>query len=206
MPRDKRRRKNVQRPGTNSRSASSRERQKPIGKVLLAVIGITMVIGFVYYSQSTGSNYPQNIAGVTYPNPSVSPGGAKVSLPSSFVSEKKLVFFDLKLKNQTGTLTYLGRTIPLSAYRNGEYLPLIVISTPTQKVFTGIRVCEPCGSFSFHAVDGKYLVCDACGTRWDLETMMGVSGGCVNFPPPRLSAQTGSNVDIDLTSIGLNIA
>ena len=173
---------------------------------LLAVIAVA--ISFTFSSQPAQSSqlpstqsYPQSVAPVVYSNPTITSGGTKVELPLSFVNDNKLVFADLKLAQQTDTLEYQGRTIPLSLYRGGNYLPLLAISTPSGNVITGIRVCEPCGSFSFHIVQGKNLQCDVCGAEWDVETFAGVSGGCQSYPPPKLSAAISDNVEIDLSAL-----
>jgi len=173
---------------------------------LLAVIAIA--ISFTFSSQpaqssqsSSTQSYPQSVAPVFYSNPTITSDGTKVKIPLSYVNDSKLVFADLKLARQMDTLEYQGRTIPLSLYRGGNYLPLIAISTPSGNVITGIRVCEPCGSFSFHIVQGKNLQCDVCGAEWDIETFAGVSGGCQSYPPPKLSTTVSDNVEIDLSAL-----
>jgi len=126
-----------------------------------------------------------------------------VTVPTSFVNSNKLVSVDVKLQAPMSTLTYQDRTIPLSYYRNGEYLPLILISTPSGNIVAGIRTCEPCGSFSFHIVPGEILQCDACGTQWKLEDFAPVSGGCLTYPPPKLTATVSDNVEVDLSSLAI---
>ena len=152
-------------------------------------------------SSISTSGYPQSIAPATFSSPTVTADGAKASIPKSYVDENKLVFVDLKLAQKTDTLEYQGRTIPLAYYKDGNYLPLLVISTPSGNTFTGIRVCEPCGSFSFHIVQGKYLKCDVCGTQWNLDNFADSSGGCTTYPPPKLSATVSDNVEIDLSPL-----
>ena len=177
---------------------------------LLAVIAVAF--SFTFSSQPAQSStspsaqtspqaYPQSVAPVFYTNPNVTSGGTKAAISSDFVEANKLVFVDLKLEQKTDTLEYQGRTIPLSLYKDGDYLPVVVISTPSGKTVTGVRVCEPCGSFSFHIVQGKLLQCDVCGTQWDVETFAGVSGGCTAYPPPKLSASVGDTVEIDLSPL-----
>jgi hypothetical protein len=160
------------------------------------------------YTGGGSGSYPSLVEGNIYTGHELTADGNSVAIPADYLDEKKLVFLDVKLEQPTEELLYLGRRIPLSLYRGGEYLPLILISTPKGKTLSGIRVCEPCGSFSFHLTDRKYLVCDACGTRWDIETLQGVSGGCQNYPPPRLSVETvGQKASIsllDLKNAGLN--
>ena len=60
-----------------------------------------------------------------------------------------------------------------------------------------------CPAQVFEMVDGKYLRCDLCGTIWDIETLQGLSGGCMNFPPPKLTTGIMNGVVIEAGSIGL---
>jgi uncharacterized membrane protein len=174
--------------------------------IIVAAIFVCLIgyYAFVQFSEGAG-NYPGLIEGVFYLEPVVSTDGGKVTVPKEFVESNKLVFLDLKLEEPTEELVYQNRKIPLSLYADGKYLPLVIISTPKGKVFSGIRVCEPCGSFNFHIVEKKYLQCDACGTRWSIETFQGVSGGCVMYPPPGLVVSTANEVEVSLTSTGLRI-
>ncbi len=177
--------------------------------LLLAIVAVAVTV-WVFTSQSAPqatleTGYPTNVAGITYTDATVSSDGSRVSLPYSFANSSKLVFIDLKLQEPTSEVTFQGRSIPLALYKGGNYLPLVVISTPQQQIISGIRVCEPCGSFSFHIKEGKYLECDACRTRWDIETFAGVSGGCTGYPPPKLSNVVGDKVEIDLSSLPIKI-
>jgi len=191
-------RKQVDRNARKSRTGANRN------TLILAalLIGLVGYWAFTQFSDGAG-NYPGLVEGVFYQDPAVSADGGGVAVPKVFVEENRLVFIDVKLEEPTTELVYQGRTIPLSLYGDGEVLPLIIISTPKGKVITGIRVCEPCGSFSFHIVEKRYLQCDACGTRWNIETLQGVSGGCTKYPPPALSASTSDVVQINIASTGL---
>ncbi len=87
-------------------------------------------------------------------------GSVSVSLDS--VKKNKLVYFE-----------YAGL--------NGK-LPLLAYISPSGKLLTAVSVCEPCRSTRFH-IEGKQMVCNSCSTRWDLETLKGISGGCLTYPP-----------------------
>ena len=101
----------------------------------------------------------------------------KISIPVEEVRKNKLVAFDF----QSG-----GKKVPLTAW-----------VAPSGAIKTAIRMCEPCNSTSFH-IEGNQLVCNTCGTRWDLESEKGISGGCTNYPPePLPSVVDGDNVIID---------
>lgn len=164
------------------------------------VLATILLVYFIVKDFSTGY-----IKGTFYSEPSIR--GAKVYLSYDFLSDKKLVFIDVKLKDKAGDINFLGRVIPLRLYRDGAYVPLMAVLAPSGKVLVALRVCEPCGSFSFHIEESKYIVCDLCGTRWDVETLSGVSGGCVNYPPPRLEdSVNGNSFEIDLSALGLQLA
>jgi hypothetical protein len=166
---------------------------------------LVVVLGYWGMTQLGGSDYPNLVSGVFFDKPVVSADTGKVTVPEDVVSNSRLVFVDVKLDNVTSEFNYLGRKIILSSYRNAEYLPLVIISTPNGNTISGVRVCEPCSSFSFHIVDGKYLQCDACGTRWDIETLQGISGGCMSYPPPRLSTGLVGGVVVEAGQTGLKI-
>ncbi len=187
-------------------------------KILIGLALIAIIVGAVSVAlsqspqpdqllQTQGVSYPRNVAPVDYTTPTLSSDGSKVTIPSSYVNSSKLVFVDLKLQTPTETLAYQGRTIPLAIYRNGEYLPLVIISTPSGNTVAGVRTCEPCGSFSFHIVKGTNLRCDACGTEWTLEDFTPVSGGCLSYPPPKVTSTTnGENLEIDLSALQVQLA
>ena len=84
----------------------------------------------------------------------------KISIPLDVLKEKKMVRFE-----------YQGNGVPLLAY-----------VTPSGRVVTAVSMCEPCRSTRFH-IEDKKIVCNACGTEWNLETLKGIQGGCLNYPP-----------------------
>jgi uncharacterized protein len=84
----------------------------------------------------------------------------KISIPLDVLKEKKMVRFE-----------YPGNQVPLLAY-----------VTPSGRVVTAVSMCEPCRSTRFH-IEDKKIVCNACNTEWNLETLKGIQGGCLNYPP-----------------------
>jgi len=86
----------------------------------------------------------------------------KISIPLDVVKEKKMVRFDYE--------------------NNGNKIPLLAYVTPSGRVVTAVSMCEPCRSTRFH-INDKKIVCNACGTEWNLETLKGIQGGCLNYPP-----------------------
>ena len=86
----------------------------------------------------------------------------KISIPLDVVNEKKMVRFE-----------YEGKDVKI---------PLLAYVTLAGRIVTAISMCEPCRSTRFHIQD-KALVCNACNTEWSLETLKGIKGGCMNYPP-----------------------
>ena len=86
----------------------------------------------------------------------------RISISLNEVMEKKLVRFE-----------YEG---------NGIKIPLLTYITLAGRVVVAISMCEPCKSTRFHIKD-KSMVCNACYTEWNLETLKGIKGGCLNYPP-----------------------
>ncbi len=203
--------------GPGSVQSTSKHKQKrrfSMGtKMFLGLFAIFVIGGIGYWQLSSSptltssptQSYPQSVAGTLYSTPTIALGGSSASLPASVVNNNKLTFVDLKLQNPLNEFAYQGRSIPLGSYRGGKYLPILIILTPSGKVISGIRVCEPCGSFSFHIVEAKYLDCDTCHTRWDIESLTGVSGGCPSYPPPKLPTSTANDITIDLSTLGVQI-
>ncbi len=76
----------------------------------------------------------------------------------------------------------------ITTYTSGtKSLKLTSYIAPSGKVITAVSICEPCRSETFH-IAGNHLVCNACNTRWVLETLQGISGGCLNYPPDVLES------------------
>jgi uncharacterized membrane protein len=101
----------------------------------------------------------------------------RISIPLNVVMEKKMVYF-----------VYEG---------NGVKIPLLSYVTPSGRIVTAVSMCEPCRSTRFHISDKK-IVCNACGTEWNLETLKGIQGGCLNYPPDVIpSTIEGDRIRID---------
>lgn len=101
----------------------------------------------------------------------------KIFIPLDVVKEKKMVYFQ-----------YEG---------NGVIIPLLAYITQTGRVVTAVSMCEPCRSTRFH-INDKKIVCNACATEWNLETLKGIQGGCLNYPPDVIpSTIEGDQIRID---------
>lgn len=89
-------------------------------------------------------------------------GSGYLEIPAQIVQDKKIVYFEYS--------------------KGGKNVPLMAYIAPSGKLVTAISMCEPCRSKKFH-IEGDEMVCNACGTRWTLERLQGISGGCLNYPP-----------------------
>lgn len=95
--------------------------------------------------------------------------GGKIYLSLEQVKNNNLVY--------TGYQKEDGSTIPLMAY-----------ITPQGRLVAAFAMCEPCRSLSFH-IEDEILVCDTCATKWYLENLAGISGGCTTYPPEEMPYQ-----------------
>jgi len=143
--------------------------------ISLAVVAAALVVaGYWVIQGNTGANpkvssQPKVIEKVDYSGQTVRMTDiqakvekGKISIPLDVVKEKKMVYFQ-----------YEG---------NGVIIPLLAYITQSGRVVTAVSMCEPCRSTRFH-INDKKIVCNACATEWNLETLKGIQGGCLNYPP-----------------------
>ncbi len=180
-----------------SRSSFQDKKEKVLGEkgrkpywvpISLAVFAIILAgVGYWIIEGKTGSNpkvstQPKLNEKVDYTGQSIrmtdiqaKVENGKISIPLDVLKEKKMVRFE-----------YQGNGVPLLAY-----------VTPSGRVVTAVSICEPCRSTRFH-IEDKKIVCNACGTEWNLETLKGIQGGCLNYPPDVIpSAVEGNQIRID---------
>jgi len=160
--------------------------------ISLAAVAVVLMTGFAYWFIQKGNptadprigTQPKVAEGVDYTGQtitmtdvSVRVENGKISIPVETVLEKKMVRFE-----------YEG---------NGVKIPLLSYVTRNGKVITAVSMCEPCRSTRFH-IKNKTLVCNACGTEWNLETLKGIQGGCLNYPPDVIpSTMVNNQIQID---------
>ena len=144
----------------------------PISLVAIAIVLVG--VGYWVIQRNTGGNpkvssQPQVTGAVNYAGQSIQMAdiqakvvNGKISIPIDVVKEKKMVRFEYEA--------------------NGVKVPLLSYITQSGRVITAVSMCEPCRSTRFHISD-KTIVCNACATEWNLETLKGIQGGCLNYPP-----------------------
>lgn len=74
-------------------------------------------------------------------------------------------------------------------YKGTKNVSLLAYVGPSGKIFSAVSLCEPCRGQRFH-IEGKTLVCNTCGSVWELETHTAVSGACTNYPPEIIPSTT----------------
>lgn len=137
--------------------------------VVLGIVVAVYIAGGKHPDSQGGSIYSKGPIEMTPVQSAAAEGYVTVSLAE--VKAKKLVSFQ-----------YDAVRIPDD--KGGETaLPLLSYVAPSGRVVTAVSLCEPCKSTTFHTeVDGT-LVCNVCGTRWELENLKAVSGACGDYPP-----------------------
>jgi uncharacterized membrane protein len=141
---------------------------------LAAAAAILVVVGYWVVQGNTGADpkvtsQPKVSSKVDYAGQSIRMTDVQasvekgiISIPLEIVKEKKMVRFEYE--------------------NNGFRLPLLAYLTPSGRIITAVSMCEPCRSTRFH-IEDKKIVCNACATEWNLETLKGIQGGCLNYPP-----------------------
>ena len=169
-------------------NGKSRKQKKGLFTGLAAVVFIIALIFYINEQPSKESaiidDQPIVSGSVVYPDVRVDHAyslafakDGKIIIPLDVVKERKFVKFDYISKNTT--------------------IPLLAYLTEDGKVVTAISICEPCDSKSFH-IKGSDLICNSCGTTWDLNNLDAISGSCGKYPPdPVPSKVVGNEIQID---------
>jgi len=165
------------------RDANRRKRQKMILGIaaLITVIGIAVFtfINSGQYKSVDGGNYnvgsEPNYDGkkIEMTNVDLILENGKAKIPIAEITKNSIIRVEYK---GDGKKIFYGdlKTFPMVAY-----------VSPSGRVVLASSICEPCYGTKFY-IEGKELVCVACGTRWRLTDLQGQMGGCVNYPPEEL--------------------
>jgi uncharacterized membrane protein len=162
------------------RFAAERQGSRGLGPRFFVTTGVaTILMVFVALMTFRNTSTPPASAAVLQqvPASTATTENGRVGITVQEVTEKKLVAWDYK--------------------RGDTTVPLLAYTTPSGAVKIAVRMCEPCNGFSFH-IEGDQIVCNTCGTRWDLESSKGISGGCLGYPPEVLpSSVVGGKITVD---------
>jgi hypothetical protein len=135
-----------------SGSAIPADEAKYIGRLLPA--------GFTEPSVAAASSYS---SAIKMTDVTAVQDAKQISVAVSDVVANKIVYFEYK---KAGS----------------DPIPMIAYVKPSGKLWVGVSFCPPCkGKGQTIEADGT-LRCEACGTKRDLETGVGISGACRLFP------------------------
>lgn len=71
-------------------------------------------------------------------------------------------------------------------------IPMLAYISEDGNLVTSISMCEPCNSTTFH-ITGDELVCNSCGSTWELNSLEEVSGSCGKYPPDPIPSRVSGN-------------
>ena len=154
------------------RSQSGRSKNN----LFYGIAGLVAIFGFLTFFSSLPSRgntiieqQPVVTGAVQYPPAAtqmkatqIRTDNGSIILSLNTVLDKKIVAFDYS--------TSAGK------------IPLLAYVSPEGKVVTAVSMCEPCNSTHFH-IRSDELVCNSCGTTWELDNLAGLSGACQEYPP-----------------------
>ena len=171
--------------------AQKQSKFKSVNLILLT--GLLGIIAIYFFTIDTKENkiikkQPKVVESQNYPQTPTS----MVNISSKVESGIITIPLDIVKQNKFVRFSYEGAkgTVPLLAYLSEE-----------GKIITAISMCEPCNSTAFH-IKGKELVCNSCGTTWELNNMDAISGSCGKYPPdPIPSVIVGNTVQINEFSV-----
>lgn len=148
--------------------------------LLVFVLAAVVLVGAVYAATRNDLAMPRRWPGGTY-NVGYQPNyqGQVISMT------------DIPSRSASGTVSFSLKEIEQNriVYTDipgaGPVDALVAYISPAGRLVVAVAMCEPCRSQRFH-IDNNILVCDTCGTRWYLNDLQGVSGGCLPYPPEEL--------------------
>lgn len=170
---------------------------KKSNAALFSVLGIVTVIimisaYFVFAKNDSTSSSVKAAANI----------GQTMNYSKNDKLEQKVV--ESKIENGYEILTTLSaikdqKFIWTEYKANGKTIPLTAFVQPDGKVMVAVSYCEPCKGQTFH-ITGNQIICNVCGTTWDLQTLKGISGGCQDYPPDALTySLNGNNIEVPQT-------
>jgi uncharacterized membrane protein len=159
----------------NKRQKVIASKQKSFNSVnIILLVGLLGVIAIYFFTIESKENkiikeQPIVVQEIDYPS---SPTNM-VNISSRVENGKIIIPLDEVKKGKFVSFSYRGKngSVPLLAYLSEE-----------GRVITAISMCEPCNSTTFH-IKGNELVCNSCGTTWEVDNLEAISGSCGKYPP-----------------------
>lgn len=147
---------------------------------VIGLVGIIIIAVAAYYftKPKNGDAGLYNAGAVNYTGKTLQMtkipadiAGGKVTVNLQEIKDKQMVTFDVP-----------GISFTLNNGSKFDYLPILAYVSPQGNVVMATSLCEPCSGTSFR-IEGDQLACNACDTRWSLDGLQGISGGCMTYPP-----------------------
>lgn len=182
--------------GRPARDSSKRERFEQAGRFPVKMVGIltasvivvavTVVVVVILSGPPKAGGAVVAKDGVDYADAAV----PMILLNSAQTTDAETVTLSLTEVTQSkiGGFVY-NRTTPMPRNFNfieNDGLPILAYVAPSGRLVVATSLCEPCRSYNFHISEGA-LVCNSCFTRWDLDTLKGLGGGCLDYPPEQIA-------------------
>lgn len=164
---------------------SKRKSNLPTAIVLLTVV--IVAAGLFYITTSGSKSVGAELKGEqpTQNTQSVPPQSSQTAIGPSIITYTEQGGNIVLSMNEITSKKYV-----IFAYKNSsKTIPMMIYVTPSGRIVVAVRLCEPCQSTTF-TLEGRELVCDKCGTRWDAESLKGISGGCPDYPPAEMKSVT----------------
>ncbi|WP_042330737.1 DUF2318 domain-containing protein [Desulfosporosinus orientis] len=167
--------------------------------LLFSIVGIlTVIIMIGTYMVVAKSNTPD----------STLKGAANIGEKVAYSSAVKLQQTNVENSSKDGKViittlsTLKDKKFIRTEYQSNETrIPLTAFVQPDGNVMAAVSYCEPCRGETFH-ITGSQIICNVCGTVWDLQTLKGLSGGCQAYPPEALTySLNGDNLEIPQTTL-----
>ncbi|MFA5867346.1 MAG: Fe-S-containing protein [Actinomycetota bacterium] len=157
---------------------------KKYGPFAAVVIVIAVVVGLIAFS-SAGKDGPAGAG-------SAANSGAAGT--SQTAAADKIEMTDVKATVANGSITVSENEVRKAGivyfeYKGAKDVNLLAYAGPSGKIVAAVSLCEPCRGQKFH-IEGTTLVCNTCGSVWELETHNAVSGACTKYPPEILQSET----------------
>lgn len=167
----------------------TKKNRTPIIFALATVV--IVVIGIVAYNSAIPPSTTKTAAKASYQtgNPVTYTKTTQQTDVGNKVEANKLVLSLDDVKSKNFVRTFYNQ--------NGKKLPITAFLNTKGDLVAAVGVCEPCKGESFR-IEGNKIICNVCGTTWDLDTLAGISGGCTKYPPDTLKYTVeGNNILID---------
>lgn len=183
-------------PAKQTQTTQSAPKKPNKGMIIVAMVGV-LVIGLLIVSGGFGT---KNTTALT-PTPEEAKYLGRY-LPAGYVEpqigEGGPVTQDIPMTQIQAAQTEVALTIPVSevvskrnvgfSYTKADGTPVALIAfvKPSGKLSVAVSFCVPCQGISHTMTTDGNMTCDACGTKRDIETSVGISGACKLYPMDEL--------------------